>query len=142
MKSKTRAGSILRGLQTCASRPFLLGLAVNFVFVVNILYATAQDTSWAVDLDRTEGDHYVREFNKVGPSEETPIELVAKHGVSRTVGAEVVLACDSTKVETLTFKSVGRSECQWVCRFRGLCPVHTELRQFDLSTQFLSGHPR
>ena len=78
MKSKTRAGSILRGLQACASRSFLLGLAVNFVFVVNILYATVQDTSWALDLDRIEGDQNVRELNKVGPSEEIPIELVAK----------------------------------------------------------------
>ena len=71
--------------------------------------ADVQDSTWSLDLDRTEGDQNVRELNKVGPGEEVPIELIARHEVTTTVGAEVILGYDSTNVEPITFKSVGRS---------------------------------
>jgi hypothetical protein len=103
-----RSRRLLRSTQS-----FHLGLVVYILIAmqtgVDIAQSAAQDSTWALDLDRAEGDQKVRELNRVGPNEEIPIELVAKHMVSTTVGAEVVLGYDSTKVEPLTFKSVGRS---------------------------------
>ena len=67
------------------------------------------DTPWVLDLDIAVGDQGVRELNAVRPEQEVTIELIARYEVNTTVGAEVVFKFDSTKVEPLTFKSVGRS---------------------------------
>lgn len=70
------------------------------------------DTTWAMDLDVSPGDQGVRALNAIRPEQEVPVDLVAKHRVQTTIGAEVVFTFDSTKVDVLTFKSVGRAGFQ------------------------------
>jgi hypothetical protein len=98
----------------CAINKFLVRRLVACsliltLFAADQVIADEQDFTWALDLDRAEGDQNVRELNKVGPGVEVPIELIARHEVTTTVGAEVILGYDSTSVEPITFKSVGRS---------------------------------